>query len=529
MSSLIIHNARILYFHEGFKKGSDTIAVHGNRIEAIGRFEELQTLIQPNTQIINAGGKTLMPGFNDSHIHIWKVGNLKTFMLDVRAVKSLDEMLSLLEEYSKLYPDVAWITARGFNEAGWKEGRIPTREDLDKVIKDKPVYVIRTCAHIAVANTKALNLCNISASTKVPAGGEMQINSNGQPNGIFTETALGLITVHIPAYTKAELKQMVKAARDEMYSYGITAATDPAVDPLLLEAYYEMHHSNELGFRLNAMPIILPDGSEQPYPIPEKYSSDFLNVNTVKFFSDGGLSGKTSALKRHYKNSNEQGVLRLKKEQYLQLSKLAMERGLGVATHAIGDAAIEFVIDIYKELHKYFPTNTKRIEHLGLPEEKNLIDMAEHHIAASMQSIFISELGKNFIKYLDEDYLNHCYPIKTVLAHGILTALSSDAPVVRDFNPLKGAEAAISRKNNEGELIAANESISIEEALKAYTLNAAKIGNTPKIGTIKEDQLADFILLDKDPTSIATESLTTIKVEETFVDGKSVWQREPRS
>ena len=206
-----------------------------------------------------------------------------------------------------------------------------------------------------------------------------------------------------------------------------------------------------------------------------------------------------------------------------------MERGLGVATHAIGDAAIEFVIDIYKELHKYFPTNTKRIEHLGLPEEKNLIDMAEHHIAASMQSIFISELGKNFIKYLDEDYLNHCYPIKTVLAHGILTALSSDAPVVRDFNPLKGAEAAISRKNNEGELIAANESISIEEALKAYTLNAAKIGNTPKIGTIKEDQLADFILLDKDPTSIATESLTTIKVEETFVDGKSVWQREPRS
>ena len=527
MSTLIIYNANILSFHDGFVKGSaDAIALNGNLIEAIGKFDELQSLIQPNTQIINAKGKTLMPGFNDTHIHIWKVGNLKTFMLDVRGAKSLDEMLSMLEAYHTQYPDSAWVTARGFNEAAWKEGQMPTKDDLDKVIKDKPVYVIRTCAHIAVANTKALELSDITPGTIVPEGGVMHTNSNGQPNGIFAETALGLITNHIPAYTKKELKQMVKAARDEIYSYGITAATDPAVDPLLLEAYYEMHEANELGFRLNAIPILLPDGGEQPYPLPEKFSSDYFNVNTVKFFSDGGLSGKTSALKKHYKGTDEQGILRLKKEQYTTLCKAAMAKGLGVATHAIGDAAIEFVIDIYKKLNKEFPHIIKRIEHLGLPEEKNLVDMAANNIAASMQTIFISELGKNFIKYLDEEYLNHCYPVKSVLKHGILTALSSDAPVVKNFNPLKGTEAAVTRKDNEGNLIAANESISIEDALKAYTANSSAISGTPQSGSLQKNMLADFILLDKNPLTTSPEQFTTIKVDKTFVDGKCVWERK---
>jgi predicted amidohydrolase YtcJ len=525
MSSTIVHNANIISFHENFVKGCDAIAIDGNKIFAVGKFKELRSLIQSNTKIIDANGKTLMPGFNDTHIHIWKVGNLKTFMLDLRGVKNLDEMLSMLEGYHKKYPDVSWITARGFNEAAWKNGTIPTKEDLDKVIKDKPVYVIRTCAHIAVTNSKALELSGITSKTVVPEGGEMKTNSNGQPNGIFTETALGLITKHIPAYTKEELKWMVKATREEMYRYGITAATDPAVDPLLLEAYYEMHAANELGFRLNAIPILLPDGGEKPYPLPKKFSSDFFNVNTVKFFSDGGLSGKTSALKRQYKNSDEKGILRLKKEQYSNLCKAAMEKGLGVATHAIGDAAIEFVIDIYKQLNKDFPSVIKRIEHLGLPEEKHLKDMAEYNIATSMQTIFISELGKNFIKYLDENYLDHCYPVKSVLQHGILTALSSDAPVVKNFNPLKGIEAAVTRKTNEGEIIAAHERISIEDALKLYTTNSSVISSTPQFGAIEKGMLADFILLDKNPLTTSPDELTSINVEKTFVNGECVWER----
>jgi hypothetical protein len=351
------------------------------------------------------------------------------------------------------------------------------------------------------------------------------LGSDGQPNGILNETALGLVTNKIPPYSIEDLKIMIRACREELYQYGITAATDPAVDPLLIKAYKEMAEAGELGFRLNALPIILPDGSNDANPIPEPYSSDFMQINTVKFFADGGLSGKTSALKKHYKNSAEQGVLRLDKDRYTQLSRQCMERGLGVATHAIGDAAIEMVIDVYQQLYKDFPATIKRIEHLGLPEKQHLEAMAASNIACSMQTIFLDELGKNFIQYLDEDYLNQCYPVQSVLQQGILMALSSDAPVVKNFNPFKGIAAAITRSTNEGEVIAPNQSISIEAALKAYTISAAAIGGEQRFGSLQKGQLADFILLDKNPLTTPVHEITQIKVLQTFVDGKEVWSR----
>lgn len=524
MSSLLIYNAHILSFEDGFdNEAHDTIVIEDNIIEAVGKYEELKNLIQPDTIIIDAEGKTIMPGFNDSHIHIWKVGNLKTFMLDVRGVKSKEEMLQLLSEYHQQNPHLKWITARGFNEAAWEEKLIPTKHDLDKVSTEKPIYLIRTCAHIAVCNSKALQLAGIDATTKVPVGGTINIGFDGEPNGILTETTLGLVTNKIPTFSIEELKIMIRAGRAEMYSYGITAATDPAADPLLIAAYKEMNEANELGFRLNILPIILPDGSDQPYPIPSKFKSDFLTINTVKFFADGGLSGKTAALKRTYKNSSEQGVLRLNKQQYINLCRQCMDKGLGIATHAIGDAAIDMVINIYQELNKQYPFLIKRLEHLGLPEKKQLEIMGANNIACSMQTIFLDELGKNFVEYLDEEYLEQCYPVRSVLNQNILMALSSDAPVVKNFNPFKGIAAAISRQTKEGVKIGIQQNITVSEALKAYTISAAQIGNENRYGSLQKGMLADFIFLDKNPLTMPTQNINTIKVLATYINGKKVW------
>ena len=528
MSTLLIHNANILSFHSGFdNEQCDTIVINGTAIEAVGKYEELKKLIKSDTKIIDANGKTVMPGFNDSHIHIWKVGNLKTFMLDVRGVNSKEEMLQLLSIYNTQNPHLKWITARGFNEASWVDKSMPTKVDLDKVSTKKPIYLIRTCAHIAVCNSKALELAAINTQTKAPEGGTINIGADGEPNGIITETALGLVTNKIPPYSKDDLKIMIRACRNEMYSYGITAATDPAADPLLIEAYKEMNEANELGFRLNILPIILPDGSSEPYPIPSKFNSEFLNINTVKFFADGGLSGQTAALKRTYKNSAEQGVLRLNKNQYSGLCTQCMVKGLGVATHAIGDAAIEMVIDIYTDLNKEYPSLMKRIEHLGLPEKKHLETLAANNIACNMQTIFLDELGKNFIQYLDEAYLEQCYPVRSVLDHNILMALSSDAPVVKNFNPLKGVSAAITRQTNEGVKIGIHQNITIIQALKAYTINAAKISNETRYGSLEKGKLADFILLDKNPLNEQIENIGAIKVIATYINGKEVWNDSP--
>jgi predicted amidohydrolase YtcJ len=269
--------------------------------------------------------------------------------------------------------------------------------------------------------------------------------------------------------------------------------------------------------------MLLPDGGLTPYPMPNLFTSDFMQVNMVKFFSDGGLSGKTAALKRPYKNSNSKGVLRLDQQQYRQLCLTALEKGLGLATHAIGDAAIEFVITMYKEFSAAFPESIRRIEHLGLPEKKQLAVMAACGISASMQSIFISELGKNFIRSLDDEYLSRCYPIKSVLDYGIVTALSSDAPVVNNFNSLKGVYAAVTRKDDEGHLIAAAEAITVEEALKLYTCNAAAISGVKDFGCLEVGKLADFIELETNPVRSAMEELPKIKVVNTWVNGRCVY------
>ena len=521
---LLLHNARIHSFQEGFSPGqADAMVVRGDRILAVGRKEELLPLTGPQTQVVDVNGRVILPGFHDTHIHIWKVGNLRTYMLDVRTTTSLDEMLSLLADYHHRYPEATWITARGFNEAAWKEGRMPTREDLDKAVKNKPVYIIRTCAHIAVANTKALETAGITPYTPAPAGGVIYKDEKGRPNGLFSETALGLITKHIPPYSKEELKTMVRAAREELYRVGITAATDPAVDPVLLEAYREMEAAGELGFRLQAIPILLPDGGSQPFPLPDRYHSDFLTVDTVKFFSDGGLSGQTAALKRTYKHSKEQGVLRLRAKSWLAMCRDVQEKGWGIATHAIGDAAIELVIGVYRSLSGSFPTARRRIEHLGLPEEQHLRDMAELQIGTSMQTIFLHELGKNFINYLDEDYLRRCYPVRSVLQHGILTALSSDAPVVKEINPFQGMQTAITRQTRDGQAIAPEEAISIQQALKAYTVSAAELSGLPRSGTLQPGNYADFIIPDRDPLTITAGALKDIRIEQTYIGGRCVW------
>ncbi len=526
MSTLLIYNAHILSFHDGFDNELfDALVIIDNLIEAVGKYEDLKSYIIEDTVVIDAKGKTIMPGFNDAHIHIWKVGNLKTFMLDVRGVQTKEDMLTLISNYHQQNPFLKWITARGFNEAFWEEKLLPTKFDLDKISKAKPIYLIRTCAHIAVCNSLALEMAGISAQTKMPESGTIVLGTDGEPNGILTETALGLVANKIPPYSIEDLKIMIRACREEMVGYGITAATDPAADPLLIKAYKEMNEANELGFRLNILPIILPDGSDQPNPIPSKFSSEFLNINTVKFFADGGLSGKTAALKRTYKNSTEQGILRLNKCQYLNLCRQCMQQGLGVATHAIGDAAIDMVIDIYQELNKEYPSLIKRIEHLGLPEKRQLEAMGANNIACNMQTIFIDELGKNFIQYLEDDYLAQCYPVRAVLDHHILMALSSDAPVVKNFNPFKGIVAAVSRKTNEGFSIGAHQNITIEEALKAYTISASKISGEDRYGSLQKGQLADFIILNKNPLFTPLKDFDGISVLSTYINGKEVWHK----
>lgn len=522
----IFYNAHILTQDKSNPVAS-AFAVSNQKIIAVGSNAEMLQLQTPNSKLENLEGKTVLPGFNDAHIHIWKVGNLLTFMLDLRGMKSIEEMQQRLSDYAKQNPDLSWIQARGFNEALFPDKRMPNKLDLDKVISDRPVSVIRTCAHQVIVNSKALELTGITKQSSPLEGGEIKRLSNGELAGHFTETALGLVMDKIPPYSADQYRQMILAAQEEFLKYGITAATDPAVMPDLLEVYKMMDDKKELKIRINAIPVRVPDGADHALPMPEKYASDYLKVDTVKFFSDGGLSGKTAALKHPYKNSNELGVLRLKKDFFVQLAREAQEHNFRIATHAIGDAAIDMVLDVYEEIFPQNKTNIKhRIEHLGFPSERNLSQMKTMKVSAVMQPIFIYELGKNFRDYLPDDYLQRVYPCNTVFRHGINLSFSTDAPVVKDFNPLKGIQAAMTRRDAEGFEIAAREKISCEAALAAYTIGSA-IANEDENnrGSISSGKWADFIILDKNPLSLSEQHMESCKILATHIGGECLFRK----
>ena len=491
-------------------------------ILGIGRSEDFNL---SGIEKVNLQGKTVLPGFNDAHIHLWKVGQLDSFILDLRGIGSISAIKEKISQTATQQPKGTWIIGRGFNESVLIERRMPEAADLDPVSPDHPVFLIRTCAHIGVINAAAQKICSINQDTVEPEGGEIG-KTDGKPNGQLFENALGLVNRYLPKTTKEEYQSMIRSGAKKMLEAGITSITDPAVHPELMEAYHEVAGA-DLGIRLNLMPMMMPDGGHKIYPLPQIETGMWKRITTAKLFADGGLSGATAALNRNYLGNRGNGILRIKEELLFELVSKARSAGFCLGIHAIGDRAISQVLKIYEETHLKFGPCRNRIEHFGLPSEKDLELAARLGIIAVPQTIFLDELGENFLQVIDEEYLRLCYPVRSLIEKNIPFAMSTDAPVVRNFNPWKNIQVAITRKTSNGSRIAADQSITLSQALAGYTTGSAYAEGTESIkGTISTGKLADFILIDRNPFNVPIEELTEIQNLATFTNGQVVYQKQ---
>lgn len=521
----ILHNAVIITMDDALAKADAMVLNDLGKIEAIGTATELRKQFGFFKEEVDFHGKTIVPGLNDAHIHVWKIGHLRTYMLDVRGVKSIVEFKQKLKDFAAKNPNSEWIMARGINEMVLEEKRLPTKEDLDEIITDRPVFVIRTCAHIGIANSQAIEISGVSEATEVPFGGEIRKNQDGSLQGIFTERALGLIMNHIPPFTFEEYKNMILEAHDYLLSLGITSATDPAANEELLAAYIQLDAAGLLKVRMNVFPLRIPDGSDEIQVLPERYESDFLQIKTVKFFSDGGLSSATAALNVPYKNTEGyKGVLRLDYDKFYHTAKEAVDKGFSVATHAIGHQAIDLTLKVYSDLFKSDPTLRHRIEHVGFLSQDNINDFKRMNMTAAMQPIFIYELANNFKNTLTDELLEVVYPCKTVLDNDINLALSTDGPVVKEINPWVNIETAITRKAADGSVIGKSQKITLQQALYAYTKGSAVADNLENVkGSLAVGKFADFIVLNKNPFEL--EDVADVETLETWVSGKLIHKK----
>lgn len=517
-----LYNGTAIRYEKSLKK-VNAIAVSKGNIIDIGTYDELKKYIDKTTECINLEDQTVIPGFFDAHIHIWKVGDLLNKNLDVRGVKSKKELLLKLKMFAAKNPSLPWIKARGFNEALFEDKQLPKASDLDSIISDRPVFLQRTCAHIAVVNTTAIDTCAITNTTNNVYGGIIDKDTNGNPTGILYETAMGLVTKHFPKISSQDYEEMILDACNELLKQGITCATDPAVHPELLEVYLDLDRKKKLPIRVCAIPILLPDGGDKPYPMPQKYISEFLRVDTVKFFSDGGLSGKTAALHKTYKNDLTSGILRLDFETFYKLAKEAQDAGFQIATHAIGDRAIDLVLDVYEKIYDPKFRIGHRIEHFGIVTKEHLERVKKIGIHIVSQPVFLKELGENFINYLDDEQIENCYPYQSILDAGINLSFSTDAPVVKNTSPLSCIIDAVERKNNAGIILSPKERITVAKAIYCYTQGSAKASDMETFyGSIAIGQKADLVVLSNNPLEIKASEVLNTKVKQVWVDAKKV-------
>lgn len=467
----------------------EALLVRDGKIAAVGRLAEVENLATPDTKRINLEGRTLLPGFNDAHIHIWKVGQLRTTMLDLRGITSLAEVYARVEERAKTLKPGEWLWGRGWNEALLDEKTMPSKAALDKLAPHNPVLLTRTCAHIHAVNSQALQLSGITPETHVP-GGEINFEQ-----GILYETAYGLAFKAMGEPTQSQYEFWAKAGCAYLRNLGITSATDPAVDPPLYAAYRALDARGELPIRVNCLYIRRPDGGSETFPLPEKHVSDWLRCDSVKFFGDGGLSGATAAISQPYKTLDppQYGILRFEEDELFGLALEAHCAGFRIGTHAIGDRAMDQILSVYERLYQDSPGPRHRIEHFGLAGPEHLAKAKRLGIIAVPQPVFIRELRANYERYVPDEWFGRCFNLRAMFEAGLSVAFSSDGPVVRQVEPLKGLQAALHEP-----LIRGNE-VSLEQALWAYTVGGAVAqGDEGNRGSLDVGKWADLVVLEGD-------------------------------
>ncbi len=525
---LLFHNGTIHTIDTQSPQAEAVLVGDDGRILIVGTLADAEAAAKAGTQRVDLAGRTLIPGFNDAHVHIWKMGLLLTrqVVANKTTAPDIESIIERFRDKAEVWPAGTWITGRGYNESDLPERRHPTRHDMDGASLDHPIALTRTCGHMIVANTLALQLAGITRDTPNPPGGVIVRDLNGDATGLLQETAMGLLTRVIPDPTDPEMAEAIKAANQHQLSLGITSATDPLLAPLHLRVYRQLESAGELAVRVNGMPIRRPDGGTETLPLPEHFVSDWLRIDTVKFFADGGLSGATAAVSRPYKVTNDTGVLRFDLAELTELMYEAHAAGFRIGTHAIGDVAIEQVLSAYEECHRRLPRPDlrHRIEHLGLPNPDHYARCAKLGIIIAPQTVFLAALGTSFRRYLPDDYLDHCYPIRSMLDAGLTVALSSDAPVVPDDNPILGMKAAIDRRDPNGQPIALDQAITAEEALYGYTMGGAiASGDADNRGSLTAGKWADLAILSADPLTTPAADLLNVRVQQTYVGGKLAW------
>ena len=471
--------------------------------------------------IIDEHGRTLLPGFIDSHGHVMELG-IDALHLDVVGTRSLAELQQRLRDYAAAHPGTGWIQGAGWNQELWPDKKYPTAADLDAIVPDRPVVLERVDGHALVANSAAMRAAGVTAQTPAPAGGQII-------NGVFVDNAKELINRAIPAPTQAEQDQAFAKAQEILLGFGVTSVGSMSTSIDDWNTFRRAGDSGTLKIRLMVYLLGLDPLKAILHPTPWLYG-DRLRAQGVKFFADGALGSRGAWLKQPYSDAPGTTGNQLNSDADLRTQEdAAAAAGFQLATHAIGDAANAQVIGTYEWLDRKYGMNRRfRIEHAQVVDCADLPRIGRGHMVASMQPTHQTSDRLMAEKRLGLARLKCAYAWQSMLKTGAKLAFGTDFPV-ESPNPFPGLAAAVSRQDIEGQPPGGwfpEERLTFGQALHAYTRGGAYAGFAEqKIGALDPGKWADFVIVDRDVSKASVPELYRTQVLETWVAGKKAWER----
>ena len=519
---------------------AEAIAVKGDRVVFIGSNANAKRFQGGGTRVIDLHGETVVPGMTDAHYHFIGVGQ-REMNLNLEGITNLEDFLAKVKERVDRAKPGEWVTGRGWIETFWKPPVFPTRWDLDKISPNNPVFLTRADGHGAVANSAALRIGGVTKDSKDPFGGQiLRDKQTGEPVGMLLDNAQGFVSRHLPAPTQAEIQQAIILANKRSIELGLTQIQDPGGSYRDVDLYKKLYGEGKLKLRIYK--AVYGPGPEAKRllsegPIIEAFGSRF-NLRTIKVVSDGALGSRGAALLAPYSDTpDSSGFLRVKEEDLLPMLKEALQKGIQVETHAIGDYANRFILDEYEKALNAVPKSERKIaeprwrdEHSQIVNPIDIPRFAKLGIIPSMQaSHAIGDL--HFApSRLGMKRLEGAYAWQSFIKSGVIVPGGSDAPVERG-EPMIEFYAAVARKDIRGfsgEGWHPEEKVTREQALKMLTIWPAHAAFEENVrGSIEVGKLADLTILSADIMKIPEMEILKTHCVMTVIGGEVVYEAAP--
>ena len=531
---------------------AQALAVRDGRILAAGSDQEILGLIGPATRVIDLKGRTATPGLIDSHAHVMSTGELELFEIDLGGARSVGEIVAAVAERVRTTPPGAWIVGGGWDEGKLAERRYPTAADLDAVAPDNPVWLENTTGHYGVANTAALRLGGVGPTTPAPPAGTIERTAAGAPAGVLKEAAAGLVQSHIPPYDEAQREAALVHMIDRLHAEGMTGFKDPAIDADDWAAYRAVAAKGALG--VNACVLFQAghslESARATLKVIRSAQADVaalpnttLKVCGAKIFMDGSGAAPTAWMYQDWNRGRTEvaagnaGYPQTDPEAYRAMVRLFVGADVGIGTHAIGDRAIDWVVDSYAAALAEHPTRGLRLSiiHANTPTDHAMDVMGElqrRYDAGypESQGGFAWWIGDIYASNLGPARSLRLNPFHTYLTRGLVWAGGSDSPVT-PIAARYGLWGSVARQTLKGTWGATPfgmaESVDAGTALKSYTRWAARqIAADDRTGSLEVGKSADIAVWDRDPLSVPTDALKDMVCEMTLFQGKVVYDRK---